>query len=232
MNLRNKAHPFILLFLILLPIILPALSFAADQTRNVFGPESFVRTRGATTVHNRTFNVPPHVSSPFSLQIVNGNPDGTKRRAITNAVSSGRVLIDGLEVVSPNDFSKTVAVIDKPLTLVPGNHTLEIRLNSAPNSFFTLTISGVIPLGDLGQARSDHTATLLPDGGVLMTGGKNATGPLATAERLDLGTLLFSPLAGGLDICISFFPFWIVSNHRSVLGLEPILAGYTLYCYG
>ncbi len=52
--------------------------------------------------------------------------------------------------------------------------------------------------GPMTTPRSAHTATLLPDAGILITGGKNGTLPLVTAERLDPTTLTFGPLTGNL----------------------------------
>jgi hypothetical protein len=50
----------------------------------------------------------------------------------------------------------------------------------------------------LATDRWDHTATLLPDGRVLITGGRNAGGYLASAETFDPATETFSPVAGSL----------------------------------
>ncbi len=52
----------ILTVLCLLAAISPA--WAADQKRNLFGQEKFVRTTGAPNVYERTFNVPSYVGSP------------------------------------------------------------------------------------------------------------------------------------------------------------------------
>lgn len=202
--------------LIALLLILPSFSLAASQSRSLSGPEKFVRTSGATTVYSRTFTVPSYVIGPHQLHIDNGNPSGTNRVAIEDAVSSGRVILNGVEVVSPNEFSKTTATIDKTVTLAAGN-TLEIQLNSAPDSYITLTISGTINLEDLGQARSGHAATLLSDGTVLITGGEGQTGVLSSAERFDPSTLTSSPHPNSLTAPRSEHTATLLPNSEALL---------------
>ncbi len=56
---------------------------AADQSRAVFGPEVFEKTSGATETFGRTFTVPVSTSTPFTLCLLNGDPEekdgGSKR---------------------------------------------------------------------------------------------------------------------------------------------------------
>jgi hypothetical protein len=47
--------------------------------------------------------------------------------------------------------------------------------------------------GKMTTARIEHTATLMPDGKVLIAGGKNATSVLSSAEIFDPATGLFTP---------------------------------------
>jgi hypothetical protein len=201
---------------LILLLILPSFSLAASQSRNLSGPEKFVRASGATTLYSRTFTVPSYVAGPYQLHIDNGNPSGTNRVAIEDAVSSGRVALNGVEVVSSNEFSRTTATIDKTVTLAAGN-TLEIQLNSAPDSYITLTISGTINLEDFGQARSGHTATLLSDGTVLITGGEGQTGILSSAERFDPSTLTFSPHPNSLTAPRSEHTATLLPNAEALL---------------
>lgn len=164
---------------VLVSVISAPAVFAASQT--LFGPEQFTRTTGPTTVYTRSFTVPPAVVAPFTLHIVNGNPNATSNRvAIEDAVSSGRVLINGTEVVSPNEFSRTTAVIDKTVALLPAN-TLEIRLNSAPASYITLSISGIsnnrAPVADAGPDQAVATGSLVTLDG---SGSSDLDGDLLT----------------------------------------------------
>ncbi|MEK6683281.1 MAG: kelch repeat-containing protein [Nitrospirota bacterium] len=166
----------------------------ADPTspaRNVFGPESFTRTTGATNVYTRSFTVPFYVAAPYTLHIENGQPDGKNR------ISSGTVSIGGIGIVHKSDFNQNVSVIDQTVTLATTN-TLTVTLNSAPDSFITVTIAGVINLGRLNQPRSGQTATVLTDGGFLITGGRNGSSLLSSAERFDPLSLFFSPVTGSL----------------------------------
>ena len=53
---------------------------------------------------------------------------------------------------------------------------------------------GFLAVGDLQQARADHTATLLPDGQVLIAGGFDASGQaLRDSELFDPATNTFGP---------------------------------------
>ena len=67
------------------------------QPRVLFGEEQFVRTGGDPDVFKRSFTVPSYVSDPFTLRIINGNPDGSSR--VDDAISRGEVFVDGVQVV-------------------------------------------------------------------------------------------------------------------------------------
>ncbi len=63
------------------------------------------------------------------------------------------------------------------------------------NASTTLTIipGGFVPVGGLFQPRWQHTATLLPNGKVLIVGGLSQTSSLASAELYDPVTRSFTP---------------------------------------
>lgn len=186
------------IFLVCAALFWPGVARAATQSRLVFGQERFTRSTGAPDTQSRQFTVPAYVTAPFTLDIINGNP-GSGNGAIPDAVSSASLILDGHEVVAEREFSKTTPRITKEISLTAGAHSLEVRLNSAPDSYIRVSIGGVIALGDLTQPRSGHTAILLADNSVLFAGGMSNSTAQRTAERFDVATLkataLTAPLA-------------------------------------
>ncbi|MBK9442206.1 MAG: hypothetical protein IPN53_13235 [Comamonadaceae bacterium] len=60
------------------------------------------------------------------------------------------------------------------------------------------TWSSVGLVGSLNTGRETHTATVLPNGKVLVAGGKGSSGSLASAEAFDPATNVWSLIAGSL----------------------------------
>ena len=107
----------------------------ADAGPGLLGPTQYVRTAGPPNVYNGSFSVPASAGAPFQLRIVNGAANGQNR------ISSGWVKVNGVQVVGPADFGQNVALIERDLTLSPGN-TLEVQLASAPGGYITLSVLG------------------------------------------------------------------------------------------
>ncbi len=55
------------------------------------------------------------------------------------------------------------------------------------------TTGSFTPTGSLAEAREEHTATMLPDGRVLIVGGNSVTGALTSAE-------IYDPLTGSFAV--------------------------------
>ena len=118
----------------LLAMSLSGLGVGVLQAQMVlFGPTTYTRTAGAPNQFADTFTLPAGTTAPYTIHIVNGNADGTKR------VSSGTIKLNGIQIARPNDFGQNVAVIDRAVTLQT-NNTLEVRLPSAPGSVLTITV--------------------------------------------------------------------------------------------
>ena len=75
-----------------------------------------------------------------------------------------------------------------------------LLLQSTPQNFMLLvTTHGFRIIGSMTAARADHTATLLPDGTVLVTGGLGSTAAyLASAEVFDPTAGTFAPSKGSM----------------------------------
>jgi Kelch motif/Galactose oxidase, central domain len=145
----------------------------------------------------------------------------TKRSAHTAArLANGKVLIAGggngsafftAEIFDPatgtftptgnmhvGRFFFTATLLRNGRVLVAGgicdNHgctgagTSSAELYNPATGTFALT-------GSMSVVRSAHTATLLTDGTVLVTGGSTSTGVTATAELFDPSTRVFTPTA-------------------------------------
>jgi len=73
------------------------------------------------------------------------------------------------------------------------------QVSAAQDFEFQVYAHGFKPDGAMGAARTNHTATLLADGTVLLAGGLG----LASAERYDPGTAKFMPTTGSMSMARS-----------------------------
>jgi hypothetical protein len=153
----------------------PALT-SANYTINIsYPPPPVVNTTPAPAIGTlnvayvgSTFTVTNGLS-PFTWSETGALPQGM-------GFSSGGVLTG--TPTEAGSFNIAVAVQDS------------IGRNSVPENFTIVVLSkGFTPTGSMGSGRDGHTATLLNNGKVLVTGGTSATADLATAE-------LFDPTAG------------------------------------
>ncbi len=94
----------------------------------------------------------------------------------------------------------TATLLDDGRILIAGGSTyLGGAKDLATAVLFDPVTGSVVPVGQMGTRRANHTATLLQDGRVLVVGGRINEGPkgipvhLATAEIYDPATMKFSP---------------------------------------
>ena len=93
----------------------------------VFGPSQFFRGECG----------PPH-GKTFYFSAVPGDA----KLVVENTckiVHSGRVWLNGVEIISPDEFKEDIPIIEKDVTLLAYN-SLRIRLTSNPASYIFLTI--------------------------------------------------------------------------------------------
>ncbi len=113
-----------------------AIAPAAQTTETfvVFGPRRFTREKGAPVAVVAPFTLPADAVAPFSIQVVNGDADGSNR------VSSGDIKLNGTALFTSSSFNQTVGTLNKSVTLSSSN-TLEVTLKSSPGSFLTITVT-------------------------------------------------------------------------------------------
>lgn len=107
----------------------------------IFGPRRFDRTTGPSNQYVEQFSLPSGFTSPFTLHIQNGAPDGTQR------VSSATVRLNGVDVLSPSDLNQNVASVDRSVNLATNNQ-LYVRVTSDPGSYLIINLCGTVPTSD------------------------------------------------------------------------------------
>lgn len=97
--------------------------FATDI---VFGPVTCQRGTGAPTVFNYSFAV-PEPSRGFIFKVYNGGLDDT----IYELVSSSVVVLNGAQILGPNNFNQKVAFLEVPVNLQAQN-SLRVEVRGKP----------------------------------------------------------------------------------------------------
>ena len=104
----------------------PSLPPSAACEVDVFGPKRYTRTKGEPDVYTDTVEVPPWLTGPFVMKVVNGDPDGHHR------VSAASIEINGEEVAGPWHFGRKESGFEAGVVDLELTNTLEVRLASAP----------------------------------------------------------------------------------------------------
>ena len=180
------------LYLLLSALVfsLPALTMAASSQATVFGPKTYTRTSGRPNSFQENFTA-TNLSSSFTLIVQNG--DGGENRS-----RSGRIILNGVEVVGPNDFSQPDS-IRKSVTLLE-NNTMTVELRSGPGSFITVSIvrdNGYVYVNNnvsgpntVSAFSVDANGALTPiAGSPFATGGSGVGGGFFAANRATIATV-------------------------------------------
>jgi RHS repeat-associated protein len=125
-----------------LPFLKP---YAKAETQTVFGPKQYALT---TTTPQTASTVVRTSAGRAHLHVINGAPDGSAR--LTHA----SITLNGLEILSPQDLGLHVAVVDKPVTLLPIN-VLTVTISGPVNGTLEVTL----------ERRAASLTSVTPDSG-------------------------------------------------------------------
>ncbi|HYJ88276.1 MAG TPA: hypothetical protein VEW46_19585, partial [Pyrinomonadaceae bacterium] len=184
----------------------------SGSTLTTFGPRRFERTNGAPNQYLEQFSLPPGVTSPYTLHIQNGDPNGSNR------VSSATVKLNGKEILVQNDLDQNVAAIDRTVTLTAAN-TLEVRLNSNPGSYLIIDIAGVTTPTDTRPPALSITTPL-----------NNTTTTAATSDVTGTASDTGTPASGVANVYVnnveaafdSSDSTWSISDLMLLMGANQI----------
>ncbi len=133
----------------------------------VFGPAVYQRDTAKPVVVDKNFSVTN--AGSYILCIINGDAAGNNR------ISSAVISINGIEVVSPNEFNQQVGTITKPVTLNKDN-LISVEVRSSPGSYITVTILGPPKINITSPANgSTISTTSLTVTGVIDDNSANVT---------------------------------------------------------
>ena len=97
---------------------------------NIFGPKQFIREKGKSSIYTENIS---STECFATLLVTNGEEDGSNR------INSAAIFLNDLPVLKSSQINNEVYTLKLPIML-SGDDTLEIELNSAPDSYLTLEI--------------------------------------------------------------------------------------------
>ncbi len=162
-------------------------SFAAEVT--IFGPNQYVRTSGSPNVFTDTFDA---AAGQGMLIVKNGQMDDDNR--IFDAISSARVIVNGVEIFGPSDFNRNVYLLEAPIDLTE-NNAITVELASQPGSYITIEVTRDSPL-PLVSLSSDHDTIQVGESIILSWSCANAD---SAAIDQGVGNV---PLEGSITISL------------------------------
>ena len=120
-------------------LLLIGMPMAASATSHIlFGPKTYViGTSGPLVAHEEFVSDAATLCSgraAFVLSVRNGDENGA------NAISSGRILVNGVKLVSENDFQLRTAGIERAFAASARTNSIDVTLASVPGGSVTVTI--------------------------------------------------------------------------------------------
>ena len=93
----------------------------------------FFRNTAAPTTEEHIFSLLRNSVGPYVLKITNGDRDGSNR------LSSGEIVLNGVQVVTPNTLNQGAEFLSVPVSLQPHN-TLQVTLAAKPKGSILVTV--------------------------------------------------------------------------------------------
>src|SRR5882724_3131319 len=123
-------------------LTLPAAFFATTSllsagTFTAFGPKSYTRSAGAPVTITDTFSV-LNPKAQYTLKAFNGGMQNSQAELVSSSV----IILNGMQVLGPNNFNQNVTEVDVPVTLLASN-TLSVQVRGQPGSVLAVEIVGV-----------------------------------------------------------------------------------------
>src|SRR5215831_6639537 len=134
---RNNALQFCTVVLVIGAFLTTGTSLAQTGTFTAFGPQDYTRGTGAPVTVTNTFSV-LNPNTQYTLKAFNGGLQDNQNEL----VSSGFVIVNGVQVIGPNNFNQNVTEVDVPVTLQTSN-TISVQVRGQPGGLLTIQIIGV-----------------------------------------------------------------------------------------
>jgi uncharacterized protein (TIGR02145 family) len=119
-----------------------------------YGPETFSSVFKQTVVETRNIGTNfTYFEGNLTLKVQNGSSNKTK-------VSSVKISIDGVVIISSADFRKNVNVVSKQLSSLTPTSVLEVTLEGKKGSFIELLIEGTLKEGVIKDVEGKYYTTV------------------------------------------------------------------------
>ena len=142
-----------------------AVAPASAQTFQSLFTKQYVRQSGMPLAASDTFAACDPTGT-FRMVVTNG-PSGQDEIG-TDPISSGSVLVNGVEVVHESDLNQTVQRLERTLTGIGTSNTVDVRLRSGPQGAIQVTVEAAQACGL--RITSPTTGTVLRAGPVIVRG--------------------------------------------------------------
>jgi len=109
---------------------------ASGDTQVVFGPRVFATPNGNTTTYVERFAVAVQPARRYTLRLVNGAADGTKKATGGTLILNGRTLFGGPDFASGATLTRVVEVFAEDTIQVT------VQGQGTPGAFVTVSIVG------------------------------------------------------------------------------------------